>query len=1136
MCTAISRVARRTGTATTLTIIATLWPPLMLASSAVDASDTRSPNGKGSLHLDISPAWTIQVTDAYSVATAGDVNGDGFSDVVVGDPSYDNGENNEGQALVFLGSAAGLATIPAWTFETNSVEAQLGTSVASAGDVNGDGYHDVIVGAPEYSNNEPVEGRAYLFLGSAAGLLASPAWRVESNQSFSYFGASVAGAGDVNGDGFSDVIVGAYGYDNGEESEGRAYVYLGSAIGPSTTPQWMTESQQALAMFGASVATAGDINGDGYSDVLVGAPSHQVGAMLRAGRVFAYLGSPAGLQFDWYTSGTHSDAQYGFSVATAGDINSDGCADVIIGAPGFSNGQNAEGRAFLYLGSSGSLGITPSWTAESNQVFAQFGRSVAPAGDVDGDSFSDVIIGSPNYDNSDNQGRVFVYFGGHPTFGPTPGWSVDGNQADAFLGYSVATAGDVNGDGFSDVIVSASGTDEAYVYHGSAASLYAVDTFRYSSSLANARFGTSVAAAGDVDGNGYSDNIVGAPGYGQDAGRAYVYNAVQPLLWTADGTQEFAQFGNSVAGAGDVNGDGFTDVIVGANLHDNGQLNEGRVFVYHSSNAGPASSPSWTAEGNQAFAEFGNCVASAGDVNGDGFGDVIIGAYAYDNGQEDEGRVFVYHGSATGLSGSPSWRVESNQAISGLGISVATAGDVNRDGFSDVIVGAYLFDNGQSNEGRAFVYHGSATGLATTPSWIAEPNQALANFGISVATAGDVNGDGFSDVIIGAASFNNGQDGEGRAFVYLGSPSGLGSSPSWTAESNQVGAQFGYSVATAGDVNGDGFSDVVIGAPFFSNGQIEEGRAFTYHGSTGGLAATPAWTAEGDQASASYGSSVATGGDLNGDGFSDVIVGSPARDAQSNTDAGFYFAYYGNWDPSGFMIMFSRHLQQARVDDTAVIPLLGKSDYQHGFRLKGGGASPAGRARVWLEWEVKPLGVPFDGQDIVTGSVFQTEPPGPFGSAVLLSERVTGLMNNTRYCWRARVASHSPFFPRTPWLVHSGNARTEADLRTTGTATGLAESAPPASFLLLEPIRPNPIGPAGEIAYSLPETGSVRLTVYDVQGRARALLDRGMKPAGRHIVRWDGRATSGAHLEAGVYFVRLEVGGRSETQKLVWTP
>ncbi len=243
----------------------------------------------------------------------------------------------------------------------------------------------------------------------------------------------------------------------------------------------------------------------------------------------------------------------------------------------------------------------------------------------------------------------------------------------------------------------------------------------------------------------------------------------------------------------------------------------------------------WTAESNQAEAYFGWSVSTAGDVNGDGYSDVIVGAPQYDNVRTNDGRVYVYHGSSSGLSATANWTAESDTASAWFGCSVSTAGDVNGDGFSDVIVGAYWYDNGQMNEGRAFVYHGSSSGLSASANWTAESDQADARFGYSVSTGGDVNGDGYSDVIVGAFRYDNGQLDEGRAYVYHGSSSGLSATANWIVESDQGGAWFGCSVSTAGDVNGDGYSDVIVGAYQYDNGQTDEGRAFVYHGSAGGL-------------------------------------------------------------------------------------------------------------------------------------------------------------------------------------------------------------------------------------------------------------------------------------------------------------
>ncbi len=251
---------------------------------------------------------------------------------------------------------------------------------------------------------------------------------------------------------------------------------------------------------------------------------------------------------------------------------------------------------------------------------------------------------------------------------------------------------------------------------------------------------------------------------------------VDPLLtspsWTAESNQAFGLLGSSVAAAGDVNGDGFSDVVVGAIVFDNGQANEGRAYLFLGSPSGLQLNPSWTAEPNQADARFGCSVGTAGDVNGDGFADVIVGAQQYRVNNDMVGAAFVYLGSAGGLAPSPAWTVHS-QINSTFGNKVGTAGDVNRDGFSDVIVGAVDFSNGEASEGKAFVYHGSATGLSTSPAWSVESNQAGAFLGYSVATAGDVNGDGFADVIVGISQYDNALTNEGQARVYHGSPAGL---------------------------------------------------------------------------------------------------------------------------------------------------------------------------------------------------------------------------------------------------------------------------------------------------------------------------------------------------------------------------
>ena len=283
---------------------------------------------------------------------------------------------------------------------------------------------------------------------------------------------------------------------------------------------------------------------------------------------------------------------------------------------------------------------------------------------------------------------------------------------------------------------------------------------------------------------------------------------------------------------------------------------------------------------------------------------------------------------------------------------------MNGDGYSDVIVGTYGDDNG---EGRAYVYHGSATGLSTSYAWTAEGNQSNAFFGRSIASAGDVNGDGYSDVIVGAYLYDNGEDGEGRAYVYHRSATGLSTSYAWTAESNQSHASFGKSVASAGYVNGDGYSDVIVGAYGCDKCECCGGRAFVYHGNGGlGLSLIPA---------------------------------------------------------------------QRNSDNSAPIAQLGRLDSMHEFRLTALDRTPYGRSMVKLEWEVKPLGIPFDG--IGTQKSASWTDTGTAGAD--LNELVSSLTEYTCYHWRMRILYHpvsTPFQPHSRWFSQPGNGWQETDLRT----------------------------------------------------------------------------------------------------------
>lgn len=425
----------------------------------------------------------------------------------------------------------------------------------------------------------------------------------------------------------------------------------------------------------------------------------------------------------------------------------------------------------------------PAWQAESNQETAEFGKSVGSAGDVNGDGFDDILVGCHYFSNPEyREGKVFLYYGSSSGPDTSASWAYESNSANATLGISVSGAGDVNGDGFDDVIIGA-------------------HTF-----------------TGDMN----------------SEGKVFVfYGSAEGLNdspdWEAEGNQIASDFGGTVSEAGDVNGDGYDDVIIGAVFYDGDEVDQGRVYVYYGSAYGLGDTP-WIAEVVGEGITFGSHVSGAGDVNGDGYDDVIAGCRKYSDGESSEGAAFVYLGSATGLSDSYDWHYESNLTGTKLGQSVSTAGDVNSDGYADVIISGHNYSQPEVDEGYALIFLGSSLGLASTPHFQHEANQTNALFGNQCADAGDVNADGFDDVIIGSREYTNGETSEGRVYVYFGSATGMSESSFWTAESNQANAFLGYAVASAGDVNGDGADDVLCGAKYWDGGQEDEGGAFLYTG------------------------------------------------------------------------------------------------------------------------------------------------------------------------------------------------------------------------------------------------------------------------------------------------------------------
>ncbi len=345
--------------------------------------------------------------------------------------------------------------------------------------------------------------------------------------------------------------------------------------------------------------------------------------------------------------------------------------------------------------------------------------------------------------------------------------------------------------------------------------------------------------------------------------------------------------GANVASAGDVNGDGFGDLVVGAHrASPGGRAEAGTVSVFLGSPSGLGPTPALVLQGEAAGDWFGYSVAGAGDVNGDGFADVIVGAYLADLGSAAAGAASVFHGSASGV-GPVAARVYSGAAGGDwFGYSVAGAGDVNGDGFADVIVGAYGADpRGVAGAGTSSVFHGASSGLGAAPARVIE-GAAGSESGWSVAGAGDVNGDGFADVIVATPWSDSGMllD-SGSASVFHGSSAGLGATASRVFNGAR-GSQFGYNVAGAGDINGDGFADIVVGADFASpGGRVGAGSASVFLGAAAGVGGAMR-VLDGAAEGDRFGRSVSGAGDVDGDGMADLLVGAERADPGGRVDAG----------------------------------------------------------------------------------------------------------------------------------------------------------------------------------------------------------------------------------------------------------
>lgn len=787
----------------------------------------------------------------------------------------------------------------------------VGRSLCRLGDMDGDGVVDIALGAPNDDDGGTDRGAVHIFFMNTDGTVKSVAKISDTQGSFTgtldnsdLFGGAVTSLGDLDGDGVVDIAVSAQYDDDGGTNRGAVYILFLNSNGSVKSSQKISNGTGGLTAtlgdsdyFGRGIARVGDLDGDGNTEIAVTAHGDDDGGTNRGAVYILFLDKTGTVKSEQKISSSSGNAPaldnfdyFGTEACDLGDLDGDFIPDIAISAHGDDDaGSNGGAVYILFMNANGTVKsnskISDQMNDDGNIVKSNwyFGLGLANGGDIDGDGVTDLLVGAYYAENSHIGYAYMVTLNTDGSvkakrrFGDGLGWDHEryGGYA-LYFGLDLLNLGDLNGDGYQDFAIDVS-VDAVYILFGDGgavnpptagkvleASKIAEGFGGYGSTGldVNDYFGMAASPCGDVDKDGITDLVVGATGDddgGTDRG------AVEILFMNADATVKSKAkisslttnfttylsnsdgFGRSVAGIGDLNGNGTEDIVVGASTSDVGGTNRGAVYVLFLDTLGGVDSVQEIASGKGGFSgalsnddRFGQSVANIGDLDDDGVTDIAVGALFDDDGGSDRGAVWILflnsdgtvknHQKLSDLDGGVSFAFSNDDWF---GNGVAGLGDINNDGVEDIacLVTGY-------SAGAILVFRMNTDGTVqaenSVTTWdLGGTITGLDGFAASICNIGDINGDGQTDIAVGSHRAEVGKIKAGGFWtIYLDN---IGEPVGYQAVNNYDGNllapinsphYFGRSVGCLGDINGDGHLELAVGANGDNDAGINTGAVY----------------------------------------------------------------------------------------------------------------------------------------------------------------------------------------------------------------------------------------------------------------------------------------------------------------------